>query len=160
MLYPHVSAGLPTHSKGCSRNARQPRRNSASTYRVMHAMSGRQADTRAVSFRAARQCCPQDGRHGNRHHGTASTRQRHEGPLHAVLHRQRHKSERIVTMPSKASAKLVHAVSSTIAAWKLATGFTRKRYHADNAKEQHVAAIIEPLRKEGIAITTTAPHSS
>jgi hypothetical protein len=70
------------------------------------------------------------------------------------------KYQATVAMPSKAAASVAKAINNTIAAWQLATGLKERRYHSDNAREQRVAAITEPLRAQGTEITATTPHSS
>jgi hypothetical protein len=70
------------------------------------------------------------------------------------------KYQATVAMPSKAATSVAKAINNTIAAWQLATGLKARRYHSDNAREQRVAAITEPLRAQGTEITATTPHSS
>ena len=62
--------------------------------------------------------------------------------------------------PLKKKSEAADAILKTIRQLQTTLGKTVKRYHADNAGEQHTAELTTSLQKQGTTITTTAPNSS
>lgn len=60
----------------------------------------------------------------------------------------------------KKKSEAAEAIMKTIQRLQTTLGKTVKRYHADNAGEQHTAELTTSLQKQGTTITTTAPNSS
>jgi hypothetical protein len=63
-----------------------------------------------------------------------------------------------VSLPSKSAATV--AIQHAIARIQLNTGLTVRRYHADNAREQHAEPLRTFLVSQGNEMTSTTPHTS
>jgi hypothetical protein len=63
-----------------------------------------------------------------------------------------------VPLPSKSAATV--AIKHAIARLQLNTGRTVRRYHADNACEQHAEPLRTFLLRQGTEMTSTTPHTS
>lgn len=62
--------------------------------------------------------------------------------------------------PMKRKSEATQAIMSTIQRLQTTLGKKVKRYHADNAAEQHTIELTDMLEKQGTTITRTSPNTS
>jgi hypothetical protein len=70
----------------------------------------------------------------------------------------RHPASPTVPLPSKSAATV--AIQHAIARLQLNTGRSVRRYHADNAREQHAEPLRTFLLRQVTEMTSTTPHTS
>jgi hypothetical protein len=75
-----------------------------------------------------------------------------------VLHDRATRYLLTVPLPSKSAATV--SIQHAIARLQLNTGCTVRRYHADNAREQHEEPLRTFLLRQGTEMTSTTPHTS